>query len=100
MLLPDHFVISFNLSLRKPVREKRKQSQEISVVTMHVFWTDVPNLLGSATQSNSTDPSVFIARLHQLLDRHARLVSHTVTDGMPAPWMTLEIKQAREQSLV
>ena len=65
---------------------------------MHDFKTDVHNLLGSATQSNSTDPlGVYNTCLRQLLDRHAPLVTRTVTDRTSAPWMTLEIKQAKVQ---
>ena len=65
---------------------------------MHDFKTDVHNLLGSATQSNSTDPlSVYNTCLRQLLDHHAPLVTRTVTDRTSAPWLTLEIKQAKVQ---
>ena len=65
---------------------------------MHDFRTDFHSLLGSATQSNSTDPlGVYNACLRQLLDRHAPLATRTVTDSTPAPWMTLEIKQAKVQ---
>ena len=65
---------------------------------MHDFRTDVHNLLRSATQSNSTDPlGVYNICLRQLLDRHAPLVTRTVTDRTSAPWMTLEIKQAKVQ---
>ena len=57
MLLSNHFVISFNLLLRKTIREKRKIiSCNIGVIDMHDFRTHVHNLLGSATQSDSTDP--------------------------------------------
>ena len=57
MLLSDHFVISFDLLLSKPVREKKKIiSRNIRAIDMHDFRTAVHNLLGSATQSNSTDP--------------------------------------------
>ena len=99
MLLSDHFVISFDLLLRKPVREKRKIiSRNIGAIDMHYFRTDVPNLLGSATQSDSTDPlSVYNTCLRQLLDRHAPLVTRTVTDRTSAPWVALEIKQANVQ---
>ena len=99
MLLSDHFVISFDLLLRKPVREKRKIiSRDIRALDMHDFRTDVHNLLGSATQSDSTDPlGVYNTCLRQLLDRHAPLVTRTVTDRTSAPWMTLEIKQAKVQ---
>ena len=99
MLLSDHFVISFDLLLRKPVREKRKIiSRNIRAIDMHDFRMDVHNLLGSATQSDSTDPlGVYNTCLRQLLDRHAPLVTRTVTDCTSAPWMTLEIKQAKVQ---
>ena len=106
MLLSDHFVISFDLLLRKPVREKRKTiSRNIGAIDMHDFRADVHNfradvhnLLGSATQSDSTDPlGVYNTCLRQLLDRHAPLVTRTVTDRTSAPWMTLEIKQAKVQ---
>ena len=99
MLLSDHFVISFDLLLRKPVKEKRKIiSRIIRAIDMHDIRTDVPNLLGSATQSNSTDPlGVYNTCLRQLLDRHAPLVTRTVTDRTSATWMTLEIKQAKVQ---
>ena len=99
MSLSDHFVISFDLLLRKPVREKRKIiSRNIESTDMHDFRTDVPNLLGSATQSDSTDPlGVYNTCLRQLLDRYAPLVTRTVTNRTSAPWMTLEIKQAKVQ---
>ena len=96
MLLSDHFVISFDLLLRKPIREKRKIiSRNIRAIDTHDFWTDVHNLLGSATQSDSTDPlGVYNTCLRQLLDCLAPLVTRTVTDRTSASWMTLEIKQA------
>ena len=65
---------------------------------MHDFRTYVHNLLASATQSNSTHPlGVYNTCLRQLLDRHAPLVTRTVTDRTSAPWMSLEIKQAKVQ---
>ena len=109
MLLPDHFVISFDLLLRKPVTEKRTiisrniraidmRDLNIRAIDMYDFRTDVHNLLGFATQSNSTDPlGVYNTCLRQVLDRHAPLVTRTVTDRISAPWMTLEIKQAKAQ---
>ena len=99
MLLSDDFVISFDLLLRKPVREKKKIiSRNIRTIDMHVFRTDVHNVLGSAIQSNSTDSlGVYNTCLRQLLDRHAPLVTRTVTDRTSAPWMTLEFKQAKVQ---
>ena len=77
MLLSDHFVISFDMLLRKPIREKRKIiSRNIGAIDIPDFRTDVHNLLESATQSDSTDPlGVFHTCLCQLLDRHAPFVT-------------------------
>ena len=85
--------------LRKPAREKRKIiSRNIRAIDMHDFRTDVHNLLGSATQSNSTGAlGVYNTYVRQLLDRHAPLVTRIVIDRTSAPWITLEIKQAKVQ---
>ena len=86
--------------LRNPSENKKKKiiSRNIRAIDTHVFTTDVHNLLWSVTQSNSTDPlGVFNTCLRQLLDRHAPLVTRTVLDRTSAPWMTLEIKQAKVQ---
>ena len=57
MLLSDHFVISFDLSLRKPVREKKKIiSRNIRAIDVYAIRTDVHELFGSATQFHSADP--------------------------------------------
>ena len=97
MLLSDHFVISFDLLLIKG--EKRKLiSRNIRAIDMHDIRTDVHNLLGSATQSNSSDPlGVHNTCLRQLHYRNAHLVTLTVTDHTSASWMPLEIKQAKVQ---
>ena len=97
MLLSDHFVISFDLLLRKPGRVTNKvTSRNIRSVDMYAFRTDFRNVLECATQSESADPlSVYNTCLHQALDRHAPLVTRTVTDRTSAPWITLEVKQAK-----
>ena len=91
--------ILYDLLLRNPVREKKKIiSRNIRPIDIHSFRTDVHNLLESTTQSNSTDPlGVYNTCLRRLLDRHAPLVTCTVTGRTAAPWMTLEIKQAEVQ---
>ena len=63
---------------------------------MHVFRTDLRNVLESTTQSDLADPlSVYNTCLRQVLDHHAPLVTRTVTDRTSAPWMTLEVEQAK-----
>ena len=95
----NHSVISFDPSLRKPFRAKNKIiTRNIRAIDMHVFRTDVQNLLGLVTQSNSSIPlSVYNTFLCQLLDRHAPLVTRTLTDRTSASCRTLEIKQAKVQ---
>ena len=99
MLLSDHFIISFDLLLRKPGRVTKKvTSRNIRPVDMYAFRTDLRNVLECATQSESADPlSVYNTCLRQALDHHAPLVTRTVTDRTSAPWMTLEVKQAKVQ---
>ena len=80
-------VVLDNLSLHQLVNVL---SRNIGAIDMHDFRTDVHNLLGSATQSDSTDPlGVYNTCLCLLLDRHAPLVTRTVTDRTSAPWMSL-----------
>ena len=97
MLLSDHFIISFDLLLRKPGRVTKKvTSRNIRSVDMYAFRTDLRNVLECATQSESADPlSMYNTCLRQALDHHAPLVTRTVTDRTSAPWMTLEVKQAK-----
>ena len=102
MLLSAHFVISFDLLLRKPGRVTKKvTSCNIRSVDMYAFRTDLRNVLESATQSESADPlSVYNTCLRQALDHHAPLVTRTVTDRTSAPWMTLEVKQAKVERVL
>ena len=75
---------------------KKVTSRNIKSVNMLVFRTDLRNVLESTTQSDSADPlSVYNTCLRQVLDHHAPLVTRTVTDRPSAPWMTLEVKQAK-----
>ena len=68
---------------------------------MLVFRTDIRNVLESATQSESADPlSVYNTCLYQVLDHHAPLVTRTVTDRTSAPWMTLEVRQAKVEQCI
>ena len=57
MLLSDHFVISFDLLLRKPVRGKKKIiTRNIRAIDMHDFRTDVYNLLGQPLSQTQLIP--------------------------------------------
>ena len=102
MLLSDHFVISFDLLLRKPGRVTKKgMSRNIRSVDMHVFRTDLRNVLESTAQSDLADLlRVYNTFLRQALDHHAPLVTRTVTDRTSAPSMTLKVKQAKAERCI
>ena len=90
-------MISFDRLLRKPGRVTKKvTSRNTRSIDMHVYRTDLRNVLESTTKSDLADPlSVYNTCLRQVLDHHAPLVTRTVTDRTSAPWMTLEVKQAK-----
>lgn len=96
-LLSDHFVVSFQLCLRKPGRETRNvTSRNIKAINLFDFKTDICTLFESTAQSGSADPlDVYNTSLHKLLDQHAPLVTRTLTNRTSAPWMTLEVKAAK-----
>ena len=76
-------------------------SRNIRSVDMYAFRTDLRNVLEFATHSETADPlSVYNTCLHQALDHHAPLVTRTVTDHTSAPWMTLEVKQAKVERCI
>ena len=80
---------------------KKVTSRNIRSVAMHAFRTDLRNVLECATQSESADPlSVYNTCLLQALDHHAPLVTRTMTDRTSAPWMTLEVKQAKVEGRI
>ena len=63
---------------------KKVTSRNIRSVDMYAFRTE------------SAEPlSVYNTCLRQALDHHAPLVTRTVTERTFAPWMTLEVKQAK-----
>ena len=99
MLLSDHFVISFELHLRKPGKSTKKVvSRNLKAIDKHVFKTDVSTAFQSACQSDPSDSMcIYNTCLRQLLDQHAPLITRTLSDRTSAPWMTLEIIQAKVQ---
>ena len=75
---------------------KKVTSRNSRSVDMHVFRTDLRNVLESTTQSDPADPlSVYNTCLSQVLDHHAPLVTCKVTDSTSAPRMTLEVNRPR-----
>ena len=96
-LILDHFVISLALRFRKPGKTtKEVRSRNVRALNTDNFKTDV--LSAFPAVSGAADAvSAFNACLRELLDKHASLVTRRLTDRMSAPWMTQEIKQAKQQ---
>ena len=96
-LISDHFVISLALRFRKPGKTtKEVRSRNVRALNTDNFKTDV--LSAFPAVSGAADAvSAFNACLRELLDKHAPLVTRRLTDRMSAPWMTQEIKQAKQQ---
>ena len=96
-LISDHFVISFALRFRKPGKTtKEVRSRNVRVLNTDNFKTDVLSAFPAISGAADT-VSAYNACLRELLDKHAPLVTRRVTDRMSAPWMTQEIKQAKQQ---
>ena len=93
MLLSDLFS---DLLLRKPDRGiKIVMSPNTRSVDVHLFRTDLCNILEPPTQSDPTDPLQCLK--HVLVPGtgpSCPLLTRTVTDRTSAPSMSLEVKQA------
>ncbi|KAL8614487.1 hypothetical protein ACOMHN_063062 [Nucella lapillus] len=93
-LVSDHFPISFSLNIKKPGPRKRSvTSRNLRAVDMVAFRNDV-----AALQFSEEDPVTdYNQGLTAVLDSHAPLMTRCVTDRPSAPWLTLEVKQSKQQ---
>ena len=93
-LLSDHFVMSFSFNLRKPARATRNvSSRDIRRINLNAFKADV-----GALQLDSSDLlHSYNSGLREVLDKHAPLRHCRITDHPSAPWLTVQIKEAKEQ---
>ena len=92
-LISDHFTISFSLNLQKPGPVKRDvTSRDLRRVDLASFRADLRSL-----QFDEDDlAGSYNSRVGEVLDRHAPLATRRVTDRPSAPWLTLEVKRARQ----
>ncbi|KAL8570882.1 hypothetical protein ACOMHN_023555 [Nucella lapillus] len=93
-LVSDHFPISFSLNIKKPGPRKRSvTSRNLRAVDMAAFRNDV-----AALKFSEEDPVTdYNQGLTAVLDSHAPLMTRCVTDRPSAPWLTLEVKQSKQQ---
>ena len=95
--LSDHRTVFCSLSLRKPGRVKQQvTSRNFVRIEPTRFQIDVS--LGASSLAESPDCELLEelnASLRNVLDRHAPLVTRTVTARPSAPWITEEVKAAK-----
>ena len=93
-LLSDHFLMSFSFNLRKPARATRNvSSRDIRRINLNAFKADV-----GALQLDSSDLlHSYNSGLREVLDKHAPLRHRRITDRPSAPWLTVQIKEAKQQ---
>jgi len=98
--ISDHFVVTFDVHVRKPPQQKRViSSRNLKTIDHDSFRQDLlavrDNILNSNTKNDKVD--AYNETMTTLLDDHAPLKSRTITDRPSAPWMTLEIKAAKQE---
>ena len=93
-LLSDHFVMSFSFNLRKAARATRDvSSRDIRRVSLNAFKADV----GALQLDGSDLLHSYNSGLREVLDKHAPLRHRRITDRPSAPWLTVQIKKAKQQ---
>ena len=95
--LSDHRTVFCSLSLRKPGRVKKQvTSRNLRRIDPTRFQTDVSQVDSSLAECPDRDLLEELnASLRNVLDRHAPLVTRTVTARLSAPWITDEVKAAK-----
>ena len=92
-LLSGPFVMSFSFNLRKPARATRNVSSLDRRINLNAFKADV-----GALQLDSSDLlHSYNSGLREVLDKHAPLRHRRITDRPSAPWLTVQIKEAKQQ---
>ena len=95
--LSDLRTVFCSLSLRKPGRAKQQvTSRNLRRIDPTRFQTDVSQVASSLAECPDSELLVkFNAALRNVLDRHAPLVTRTVTVRPSAPLITEEVKPAK-----
>ncbi|KAL8573533.1 hypothetical protein ACOMHN_047804 [Nucella lapillus] len=87
-----------NLRLCKPRRRTREvTSRKLKDIDLDVFKADVTTSLSIISPDAGDQAAQLNTCLGELLDLHAPLTTRRVTDRTSAPWMTLDIKAAKQE---
>ncbi|KAL8562709.1 hypothetical protein ACOMHN_011280 [Nucella lapillus] len=96
--ISDQFLISFSLRLCKPRRRTREvTSRKLKDIDLDVFKADVTTSLSIIFTDAGDQAAQLNTCLGELLDLHAPLTTRRVTDRTSAPWITLDIKAAKQE---
>ena len=93
--LSDHRKVFCSLSLRKPQRvEQQVTARNLRRIDPTRFQTDVSQVASSLAECPDCEllEELNASLLRTVLDRHAPLVTRTVTARPSAPWITEEVK--------
>ena len=95
--LSDHRTVFCSLSARKPDRVKQQvTSRNLQQIDPSRFQTDVSQVASSLAECPDCELLEELnTSLRNVLDRHAPLVTMTVTACLSAPWFTKEVKAAK-----
>jgi len=95
--LSDHAFIDFFLSIPKPPLVKATvQSRPIASIDSEVFKNDLSNIIDEIISSESDDiASQYDTKLSMLLDKHAPLVSKSVTIKPKVAWFDKTAKDLK-----
>ena len=93
--LSDHFLVSFEITcVGKPRLRRRTITTRKTDIDDENSGADVRRLVESI-QGSTDRVQTFTDTMCELLNLHAPFKQRTVTDRPSAPWMTLDIKQAK-----
>ena len=93
----DHFMVSIEMDMIKPGNRKRVVTTRKKITDHVSFSNDIKEQVHLINSSTSNKVETYNNVLEKLIDKHAPLRSRTVTDRPSAPWMTLDVKQAKAE---
>ena len=92
--LSDHFLISFEVDIRKPGPVKhRVKTRNIKNINLDAFKQDVSS---SLCENSPVTVEDFNNCLKDILNKHAPLREGLLTSRPGAPWLTLRVKAAKQ----
>ena len=97
-LVFDHYLVSATLKLVKLGKSKKiVSSRNMRCLNIEDFKASVASVLTGLNCDKCDLAKQYSTQLANLLDKHAPLVQRLITDRSSAPWMSLEIKQAKTE---